>query len=199
MAFQARRGVDMSSVDQMARRRNTLRMERFTSGIAREERDRKFDNPELAFKRFSTKARTSLDALAEKVTRAEKLLEKARERSESGEIDLVSHGAEVVSAKVVISLTESLGRIYSKAIESKDIYALRTVAKAAEKLSVDADEILKESVYSKDRTVKKVVIEQNHAMARKTYDLVVGSLDNTHKELGISVPTHEELGIPAAA
>jgi hypothetical protein len=174
-------------------------MEQFTTGIAREERHRQFKDPALAFEVFSKKAKNLVDALSEKVSRAEAILEKARERSESGEIDLASLGAEVISAKVVVSLTASLRALYGRALEANDTYALRTIAKAAEKLGVEADETLKESVYSKDRTVKKAVIAQNLAMARKTYDLVVGSLDNVHSELGISLPTPADLGMPAAA
>ncbi|HSB46531.1 MAG TPA: hypothetical protein VLD37_00845 [Candidatus Bilamarchaeum sp.] len=184
----------MTAVDVMAARRNAIDLARFSAGISATERGHKFSNPELAYSRFSVKARTSLDGLKEKLERAQKILEKAYERSESGEIDVTSLGAEAVSARIVLSLSEVLGALFDKAVASKDIYALRMVAKAAEKLTIDSDELLKESVYPRDPAVKKNVIAQNIALARATYDVVVGTLDNTHREHGIEVPA-----FPAAA
>jgi hypothetical protein len=129
-----------------------------------------------------------LDALSAKVSNAELSLDKARERNDSGEIDLASHGAEAASARIIISLSEALVQMYAKAVTATDIYALRSVAKAAEKLIVDSDDLLRESVYPSDPHVRKSVILQNIGLAKSTYAAVVASLDNTHVELGVSIP-----------
>jgi len=174
-------------VSAMAARRNAAYMETLSSGVSRE-RGRQFANPQLAYDRFSQKASEMLTELKPKVAHSEAILDRVRLRHESGELDLMSLGAEVAAAKVVVKMNDALTSMYLRAQNGKDTWAMRRIAVAAEKLVVQADEILKESSYPGDPTVKKMIISQNLAMAKEVYNDVVRSLDNTHLELGVAMP-----------
>ena len=178
----------MVVVGQMAARLNAANLESFSSGITTRERGRKFGNPAQAFERFSARARENLDSLRPKVERAEALLDRVRVRHESGELDLMAHGAEVASAKMITKLSSALESLYSRAKDARDIWAMRRLAVTADKLGVQADELLKESAYPSEPTVKKMIIAQKIGMAREVYDDILRSLDNTNRELGVSMP-----------
>ena len=181
-------------VGTMAARRNAAYMENLSTGVSRE-RGRKFANPELALERFTVKASEMLEELKPKVAHSEAILDRVRLRHESGELDLMSLGAEVAAAKVVVKMDDALQKMFARARDSRDTYAMRRIAVAAEKLVVQADEILKESSYPGDATVKKMIITQNLAIAREVYHDVVRSLDNTHKELGVGMPDFPKTSI----
>ena len=181
-------------VSLMAERRNAAYMESLSAGVSKE-RGRKFANPQLAFDRFSQKASEMLSELKPKVERSEAILDRVRMRHESGELDLMSLGAEVAAAKVVVKMNDALKSMYARAQNGRDTWAMRRIAVAAEKLVVQADEILKESSYPGDPTVKKMVISQNLAMAKEVYNDVVRSLDKTHEELGVSMPDFPKTSI----
>lgn len=172
---------------QLAARLNAASLESFTARLSERERRRQFSDPE-AFQKFSQRTRENLDQLGPKIATAKKLLDRVNDRYESGEIDLMSLGAEVAAAKMITKLSAALDVLYAKAKDAKDIHAMRRLAVVADRLGVQADELLKETAYPMDATVKKMVIEGKVSNARAVYEDIIRSLDNTHVELGVRIP-----------
>ncbi|MEW6722668.1 MAG: hypothetical protein AB1324_05385 [Candidatus Micrarchaeota archaeon] len=164
----------MGRLDREAAQRNRAAVDAFLDGIARRERGRKFRDPEAAFMRFS--------ARAEEMVGSVKALEaKAAERA--GRC-----GEEAIPARVFLSLSGLIERLCASAKAKKDIYALRVASKAAEKLAIDAEELLAVPDCPREAPARKAATLREAARAKEIYEVIMRTLDNTHREHGLEAP-----------
>ncbi|NYZ73765.1 hypothetical protein H0O00_01345 [Candidatus Micrarchaeota archaeon] len=173
---------------EFAVRRNQQALGAFAKRLAEKERGRVFKDPETALRRFSGLTTAKLSALGSKVEGpANKAYIDAAARKHYGELDDETYYAETVSPRLLAAFHDSLCTLFRLAQDNGNIYAMRRVGVVAEKLTVYADTLLKETRYSTEPTVRGQLTEQSIGMARQVYDEAVLALDGIHKELGVAI------------
>ena len=127
---------------------------------SREEWKQRSKTPGKVFE-IATRARQALDLLRTKVTDARLFTSDAMKRRSDGDLTEENLQEELVGAKVVIALADSLESLYSKAMNVGDGFALSRIAVAATLLTVlvDPNNLLTEHKFpeqSKTRTAERL-------------------------------------------
>ncbi len=171
---------------------NRLNVARFVQDNAERERTREFKDPVSAFTKFSAQACTMLERLNAKADAAKASIAKATERKSSGELDDSTYYAETVAARMLLSMQASLKAIYLYAQGTKDIFAVRRVGVVADKLAAVSEELLMESHYPQNESLKGTLIEQAVKMAKDAHSDAIQSLQGVHDALGVRMPEFPE-------
>jgi hypothetical protein len=190
--------MDMKGVGVMAlngsgtRSSNRLSVARYVNESAERERSREFKDPVSAFTKFSTQADAMLQRLEPKTQSARAVISKATERKSEGELDDSTYHAETVAARMLLSLQTALKAVYLYAQGTRDIFAVRRVGVVADKLAAVSDELLKESYYPRDESLRQTLVEQTVKMARDAYADAIQSLQGVHETLGVKIADFPE-------
>jgi len=175
------------SAKKLGSRINRENIASFVTELANRERDRKFTDPISAMKKFSEHAKCKLSLLEAKVVAAKSVISKSTERMAAGELDDATYYAETVSARLLVSMFDSLQALYAQAVNASDIFAVRRVGVVADKLAAVSDGLLMETRYPQDASLRKSLADQSVAMARGAYEDVMQSLRGVHMPLGVQV------------
>lgn len=185
------RGVrdDMSPKTSLAIARNSAQSSAFMEKVEETTRARLKPFNGKGVSKFSQMAMANLEKLRGSRDEARSVLGRVGAREKSGELNALTSFAESVGPQVVVDMTEFLDRLFVKALEAKDSFALTRVFAASGCLNgYVQDKLLKEQSYPTDRAVSEGMAASSVRLAATTYKNTVNALCAVHNELGVELP-----------
>jgi hypothetical protein len=188
------RGVSKMTRPNLAFACNERSMAAFTTKAASLGRERLKALNGTGVKAFAGKAEARLKRLEPVRANAQKLLEAVDGRKSSGELDELTAYSESVGPQIVLELSDFLQRVYTKAVDAEDSFALSRVFAMTASLEAASSELLKTQSYATEEpTAFSTLVETSVAMARGVHKNIVDGLFECPSELGLTPPAFPEL------
>ncbi|MEW6722895.1 MAG: hypothetical protein AB1324_06555 [Candidatus Micrarchaeota archaeon] len=144
--------------------------------------------PQRGFHEYVGRAKSRLDMVRPKVDEARAFVDMCTARPDLDDYTLT---AETASAKVVVSLFETLERLHAKAKEGADAYPLKCISVAANTLAayLRKEHLLKHGTYPEtDAVLLGRIVESRIGTANEIHLQVTRALDGQHEALGVALP-----------
>jgi hypothetical protein len=142
-----------------------------------------------AVAKFKVMASLNLAKLKPSQEKAVGVLLSVKRRQASGELDALTSYSESAGPMMLVEMTEFLGKLFNKAVESGNSFALMRVFVAAGCLDgYVQDKLLVEQKYPRDRAASNGMVQSSVTLANTAYSDVVESLCAVQNELGVELP-----------
>ncbi|MBD3210551.1 hypothetical protein GF318_04185 [Candidatus Micrarchaeota archaeon] len=191
----------MTTLHQKALAHNRRQVTTFETSVLRRMRARTFSDPHTAKQRALLVLNTRMAELQPKLQEARGVLSRIKERKRKGELpDELCEGAEEMSAQVVLTLGDMLGKMHRKARQLDDrgapdhgfLLTVRVTSLAADLLDQATKDLLREDVYAGSREDRERVATNKINDAVSAYRDVLGAL----RDPDSNCSANQEWGIP---